>query len=614
MRLTLALLAVSLGYAQSPVVEKVEPPSWWQGSTWTPVRLLIRGVNLAGATLQAPKPLRVSRVSVNPSGTYLFADLDLSKVRQAGPVSLTVATAAGKAEAAFSVLPPLSRAGRFQGFNSDDFIYLVMPDRFANGDPRNDDPVISRGLFDKSRPRYYHGGDLQGVVDRLPYLKSLGVTALWLNPWYDNNNGLNEIERYDNKPVTDYHGYGAVDFYGVEEHFGTMETLKLLVEKAHASGIKIIQDQVANHAGPYHPWVKNPPLQDWFNGTRDAHLNEDWQTWALTDRYASAAARATVLNGWFVNILPDLNQENPEARRYVIQNALWWVGVTGLDGIRQDTLPYASRAFWAEWRAALAREFPNLNVVGEVLDGDPAQVAFFQGGVKRFDGIDSRIESLFDFPLFYALRGAFGRGQDLREVAKLLSHDWLYNDPSKLVTLAGLHDVDRFMNERGATPEGLKLAFSFIFTARGIPMVYYGDEIGMAGGNDPDSRRDFPSAAFDKDGRSSDQQGIWSHVQQLAALRRDNEALRRGETILLYQSARALVYARHTPGNVVITAFHNALGADSIDVDASPSGVKEGDSLRPALGTRASVIVKEGKLHLSLEGRQAAIWIKGAKE
>jgi glycosidase len=372
---------------------------------------------------------------------------------------------------------------------------------------------------------------------------------------------------------------------------------------------------VANHTGPYHPWVKDPPSPDWFHGTPASHPDEDWQTWTIMDRYATPAARRLTLDGWFLNILPDLNHENSEVRRYIIQNAIWWVGVTGLDGIRQDTLPYAPRKFWAECRAALAREFPALTVVGEVLDGNPAMVAFFQGGVRRHDGIDSRIESLFDFPLYYAMRSSFARGDRIRDVAKVIAHDWLYHDPSKLVTLAGLHDVNRFMHERGATIDGLKLAFSFLFTARGIPLIYYGDEIAMRGGNDPDNRRDFPGGwrtdkrnAFEPSGRSAEQQSAWYHVQSLARIRRDSEALRRGEMILLHHSEQTLVYARRSGREFVLTTFNNATLPASLEVDVRQAGLKDGAELHPVLGTKVPVLVEGGTVRLTVSGRSSAIY------
>jgi glycosidase len=341
---------------------------------------------------------------------------------------------------------------------------------------------------------------LQGVIDRLPYLKDLGVTALWLNPWYDNVDQLNRKERYstDNRlspegdPITDYHGYGAVNFYAVDEHFGTMAKLKELVDTAHALGLKVVQDQVANHTGPYHEWVTNPPTPTWFNGTLTDHLENTWQTWTLPDPNASPALQRATLEGWFIDLLPDLNQNDEDCARYLIQNSLWWVGTTGIDAVRQDTLPYVPRGFWSAWTTALKREFPKLNVIGEMFDGDAAKVSFFQTGRTRFDGIDSGIELLFDFPLYYPVRRVFAEGQSLKQLPEALARDQLYPDPSSLVVFLGLHDVPRFMNEPGATVQGLKLAYTFLFTTRGIPLIYYGDEIAMPGEGDPDNRRDFP--------------------------------------------------------------------------------------------------------------------------
>ena len=314
-----ALLVVSLlgaaltCAAQTPEVSKVEPPSWWAGHSINPVRVLITGRTLSGASVEAVGAgIRTGLTRVNAAGTYLFVVVLIDGRGQAGARRLRIGTPAGTTEAIFEIEAPLPRAGRFQGFSNDDLIYLLMPDRFSDGDASNNDPAVSRGLYDRAQGRYYHGGDLQGIINRLPYLKDLGVTAIWLNPWYDNVNHLNEREMPEGKPITDYHGYGAVDFYGVEEHFGTMAKLRELVEKAHALGLKVIQDQVANHSGPYHPWVKDSPTPTWYNGTEANHINETWQTWTLRDPHATYQMQQATLEGWFLNILPDLNQYDEE--------------------------------------------------------------------------------------------------------------------------------------------------------------------------------------------------------------------------------------------------------------------------------------------------------------
>jgi neopullulanase len=600
--LALALITAGIAVAQAPTVEKVDPPNWWGNHTINPVRLLIRGKNLSGARMECAR-MRCGAVSVSAAGTYAFVDVTIPRTSTPGSYPLTLRTAAGVAQVPFTVSSPLPRAGRFQGFGVDDAMYLIMPDRFANGDTTNDSPAVAPGLHDRSKPRYYHGGDLEGIRRKLPYLKQLGITAIWLNPLYDNNNGLNRKEVYDGQPMADYHGYGATDMYAVDEHLGDMLLFKTVVDEAHAMGIKIILDMVANHTGPYHPWANDSPTPTWYHGTTASHPNNTWQTWTLHDRYSPPAMRQATLDGWFINILPDFNQDDPEVARYIVQNTLWWVGMSGMDGIRQDTWPYVPRAFWRDWMTAIRKEYPSLKVVGEVFDGDPAFVSFFQGGRAQYDGIDDKVDALFDFPLYYAMRNAFANGRSVRELAQTLARDHLYPNPDALVTFIGLHDVNRFMNEQGATSTGLKLAYTFMITARGTPLVYYGDEIALPGGNDPDNRRDFPGGwkedprdAFDATGRSEVEQGVWSHVQALLTLRAQRPDLRRGMTENLFVGDQVLVYRRGktlvainngvTAATVPLPAM--TLGADVLKVCAAPVAGTTGVTL--SIPARASCV------------------------
>ena len=259
------LLFARLAAAAAPVVSKVEPPDWPASAKATSLRMLISGSGLKGAAVHGQ--FAASKTEVSASGTHLFFDLAIPAGAKPGEYPITIRTAEGEASARFAIAPALNPAGRFQGFSADDVIYLIMPDRFANGDPSNDDPAVSKGLFKRTNSRYYHGGDFAGIMERLPYLKDLGVTTLWLTPIYDNSNRINDRETYGNGGITDYHGYGAVDFYGVEEHLGTLDQFRELVDKAHALGMKVIQDEVANHTGPFHPWATDPPTPTWFNGT-----------------------------------------------------------------------------------------------------------------------------------------------------------------------------------------------------------------------------------------------------------------------------------------------------------------------------------------------------------
>lgn len=606
LRLAAALAAVALAggpaRAQAPEVLKVDPPSWWAGHSINPVRLLIRGRNLAGARMECPR-LACSAVEVNAAGTYAFVDVTVDGGVAPGAYPLTLRTDGGEARVAFTVSPALPETGRYEGFGPDDVIYLLMPDRFANGDPRNDEPAASRGILDRAHPRRWHGGDLEGVRRKLPYLRDLGITAIWMNPIYDNTNTLDFKEVYEGQPTTAYHGYHAIDHYAVDERFGDMAALRRLVDEAHAQGIKVILDMVANHTSPHHPWVEDSPTPTWFNGTAERHLSNNWQIWALADPHATPDLRRPVLDGWFVDLLPDLNQDDPEVARYIIQNTLWWTGMSGIDGIRQDTWPYVPRSFWREWMAAIRREHPRMRVVGEVFDGDPATVSFFSGGRARWDGIDDGVDALFDFPLFFPLRRAFVEAGPLREVAQMLGRDHLYEDPASLVTFLGLHDVARFMGEPGATHEGLRLAYTFLLTARGTPLLYYGDEIGMPGGGDPDNRRDFPGGwpgdprdAFQASGRTPEEQATFAHVRRLLRLRAERGELRQAPVVNLHVADQQYVFRR----GATVVALNNdttaaevripatSLGADVLGRCAPPR--RDGDAVVIGIPARAGCV------------------------
>jgi neopullulanase len=603
----------------SPTVSKVEPPSWWRGSSLNPVRLLIRGSNLKGAQVQlVGGGLRVVGVpKVNTRGSYLFVNIAIAPNAQPGKRSLRITTPIGTTETPFEVLNSLNRTGAFQGFSPEDVMYLIMIDRFADGDSANNDPPQSRGIYDRSNKFYYHGGDLQGIINHLPYLKDLGVTALWLTPWYDNYDRLNQIEHKEGKPSTGFHGYNPQDFYGVEEHFGTLEKLQELVAAAHKLGIKIVQDEVVNHTGPYHPWVDDPPTPTWFNGTKEYHRKNVFQTWVLHDPRPVADLLLETMTGWFLDFLPDLNQEDPEVERYLIQNTLWWIGVTGLDGIRMDTWQYVPNSFWRKWTAALKREYPKLRVVGEVKDGDVVHTSFFQGGRVRFDGIDSGLDSLLDFPLFYPIRHSFAEGHRLDEIPKTLAKDYLYTNSEILVTLLGGHDDGRFMSEKGATIEGLKLANMFVLTTRGVPQLYYGDEMAMTGPDEPTTRKDFPGGfpgdqrnAFTREGRTKEEQEVFEHISRLTGLRSELEPLRRGVLVNLYVSEQQYAYARTTRRRTVVMVINNDTKPAQIVVNIMPIGLGDGEILVDRLGASNEVRIADRRMRVMLPKRSAAIFVR----
>jgi neopullulanase len=601
---------------------KVEPPGWWAGHSINPVRVLLRVQSLAGARVEVEgQGMKAANARVNARGTYVFVDVYIEPNAKPGVRQLRVTGVGGTAYAPFEIYAPLPRAGRFQGFSPDDVIYLIMPDRFADGDPANDDPPQSRGLYDRANKFYYHGGDFQGVIDRLPYLKDLGVTALWLTPWYDNVNHPDEIEKKEGGTTTGFHGYGAVDFYGVEEHFGTLAKLRELVDDAHKLGIKVIEDEVRNHTGPYHPWVEDSPTPTWYNGTRASHLKNVFQTWMLHDPYAEEKSKRETMEGWFLDFLPDLNQHDEEVRRYLIQNTLWWIGVTGIDGIREDTWQYVPNDFWRDWEAAIKREYPNFRVFGEVKDGDPVHVSFYQGGVRRFDGVDTGLDSLLDFPLFYPARRAFGEGQSVREVAQALGKDYLYTNPGMLVTLVGGHDDGRFMSLDHATVAGAKLAHTFILTTRGVPQLYYGDEIGMTGPDEPTTRRDFPGGfpndarnAFTRAGRTPAEEELFEYIRRVVHLHAELEPLRRGALKDLYVAEQQYAYARTTPRSSVVVVINNDARPATFEFGVAEANFKDGARLADRLETlRGETRVENGRVKLTMPARSASALVERAR-
>src|ERR1041385_2961851 len=593
--------------AQAPEIMKIDPPSWWVGSSLNPVRVMIRGRNLAGARVQVSGQ-RVGVPKISQSGKYIFVNIF---VASPGQKTITVTTPRGSAKSTFEVLPSLNRAGRFQGFSPNDVMYLIMIDRFADGDPSN-----NGGIYDRKNKFYYHGGDLQGVIDHLPYLKELGVTAIWLTPWYDNYDRANEIELKEEKPSTGFHGYNPQDFYAVEEHFGSFAKLRELVDTAHRFGIKIIQDEVMNHTGPYHPWVDDPPTPTWFNGTKAHHLKNSFQTWVLHDPRAVESLKQKTMEGWFLDFLPDLDQHDPEVSRYLIQNTLWWIGTTGLDGIRMDTWQYVPNSFWRDWTTAVKREFPKFEVVGEVKDGDVVHTSFFQGGRVRFDGIDSGLDSLLDFPLFYPIRHAFGEGKTIDEIPKTLAKDYLYTNPEILVTLLGGHDDGRFMSEEGATIEGLKLANAFVLTTRGVPQLYYGDELAMEGEDEPTTRGDFPGGfpgdkrnAFKAVGRTKDEQELFEFVRRLTTLRHELQPLQSGALVNLYVAEQQYAYARTVRNGRVVVVFNNDNNAAELQFDVTRAGLKDGAVMHDRLGVIRDVTVRNGRIRVNLPQRSVAILV-----
>lgn len=547
----LLIFSVSfVAFAQDPIIEKVEPPNWWANHSINPVRVMVRGKNFQNAKIKSlNKDLKVSNIKINENNTYIFFDIEISKSAKVGEYQFEVSNSAGKSLIPFEISPELDKRTNFQGITNNDIIYLIMPDRFANGDTSNDAPKDApKSANGRNNPRAWHGGDLKGVTSKLPYLKDLGITAIWLTPWYDNPNDANECDK-PWCPYTNYHGYHVIDYYGVEDRFGTMADLREMIETAHKMGIKVIQDQVANHVGLPHPWINDLPLKNWINPKKQNTFNNS----VLLTPNASEAERDLLLNGWFVDLLPDNNQNEPEVSKYQIQNAIWWIGMTGIDGIRQDTIQYMPRTFIRDWSFAIKKQYPKFWMVGEVFEEDSAQTAFFQGGKIGWDGIDTKLPSVFDFKLWRTSQEVFTGKKPARSLRDVLKYDGLYSDINNVTVLQNNHDTDRFMSLEGATKEGAKLHTAFVLATRGIPQLYYGEEILMTGGHDPDNRKDFQGGwaedkvdKFTKAGRTKDEQEMFEWTQKWIELRDAESAIAIGKTIDIFYDESVYIFERKT--------------------------------------------------------------------
>jgi len=604
-----------------PTVTKVEPPSWWVGLT-PEVMLLLSGHDLEATHIGCNLPtLRVSRSQSTGGGNYLFLWLKIGAETKSGTAICRITTPKGTASFELPLAARAPTLGKFQGLSQDDVMYLIMPDRFVNGDPTNDEPAEALGSHDRSNPRAYHGGDLRGIQNHLPYLKDLGVTTLWLTPVVKNG------------AAQDYHGYGAVDLYAVDPHLGALKDYQDLVSAAHKQGMKILFDAVPNHVGPKNPWVSNPPLPDWFHGTLQHHIdsfsplkgsfygkpggqaasNDPFES--LIDPHAPMRMKRGLTEGWFVGILPDMNTESPMVEQYLLQNSIWWAEISGLDGYRVDTFPYVGRKFWANWHAGLRRIYPYLTTIGEVFHPDPSVTSFFAGGVKRYDGIDSGLSTVFDFPMFFTLRDVLLRNAPTGRIADVLRHDALYVHPEILAPFFANHDVPRFASAEGSSSAKLKLAFGLTLTLRGIPEIYYGDEIGMPGGGDPDNRRDFPGGwigdandAFTESGRTREQQEIFSYVQSLLRLRREHAALRSGQLWHLASDESSYVFVRESEEERVVVAFNNAGQPKELRVPLADTPVPKAAAIGLLLG-EARAELDGGEIRITMPAQSLSIFL-----
>lgn len=544
------------------VVKKVAPTFWWAGMKNPQLQVLLYGDNISSGNVSiSSKDILLKDVVKQENPNYLLLYLDLT---DAAPQTFNIILKNGKKQTVipYEIKQRRTHAADIEGFNAGDVLYLIMPDRFANGNPSNDIvPGMLEARVDRTDQYARHGGDLKGIENHLDYISDLGVTAIWLNP----------IQENDMKEGS-YHGYAITDYYQVDRRFGSNEEFRQLVEQAHAKGLKVVMDMIFNHCGSENYLFKDMPSKDWFN-FRGNYTQTSYKTASVQDVHAADYERKIAVDGWFTDCMPDLNQRNYHVANYLIQSSIWWIEYAGINGIRQDTHPYADFDMMSHWCKAVNDEYPDFNIVGETWLNSNVLVSFWQKDSKLAAPRNSNLRTVMDFPLMVLMNKAFDEettdwNGGLFRLYDYLTQDLVYADPMNLLTFLDNHDTSRFFvkDEDTKNLDRYKQALVFLLTTRGIPEIYYGTEILMAadkakgdgmlrcdypGGWDEDSRNCFNAA-----GRTALQNEAFAYMQKLLQWRKGNEVIAKGSLKHFAPGKGIYVYERKY-GNKSVAIFMN---------------------------------------------------------
>ena len=558
---TLFLFLITISTSLFAQIERMEPPNWWTDMPVNEVQLMLYGEDLGlyRATLDYPGVSITKQLAVD-SPNYLVIYLSVDEDVEAGTLNFNLKKGRrDRINVEFPILERESREGKNMGFDSSDLIYLIMPDRFANGDTENDNIPGMLETVEMSDPERRQGGDLEGVRQHLDYIKDLGMTSVWLMPIFEND----MTPEYGG-----YHGYAATDFYQVDRRLGTNAEYKALVEETHAMGMKSIMDMIHNHIGDQHWWMKDLPTKDWVHSW-EKNGQTNYRGPVASDPYASEYDLNKLNNGWFVKEMPDLNQNNELLSDYLIQNTIWWIEYSGVDGIRMDTHVYPDKDYMALWAKTILKAYPDMNIIGEAWLNFPGPESFWQEDKPNTnDGYNSYLPNVTEFPFAMTIDKAFnenfGWDTGLSQLWNLFTNDFLYSDPMKNVTFMDNHDMDRIYERLGRNKEHFKMAYAFLVTTRGIPQVYYGTEVMMKhdtkGGDDDYRRPNMPGgwpndtrSVFTEEGRTDEENEIIEYTTTLNEWRKTAVAVHEGKLTHFVPNNGVYVYFRtHEDQNVMV--------------------------------------------------------------
>ena len=540
-------------------IKHLEPPFWWTDMKSDKLQLMVHGPNIADLRPSISHDnIIITDVKTLENPNYLFINLEISKNIQPGQFDINfLKNNKTIIKHNYTILERDLNSMHRNGFSSKDVIYLITPDRYANGNPKNDTVSELTEKANRKNKDSRHGGDLKGIIDHLDYISDMGFTQIWLNPVLENN-----------QPTYSYHGYSTTDYYNIDARFGSNQLYKELSAKAKKKGIGIIMDLILNHIGSGHWWMNDLPSKDWINFEGEFiqtnHIHE-----AVHDPHLTQSQKDLFTDGWFVETMPDLNQDNEFLSTYLIQASIWWIEFADLSGYRIDTYPYVDKNFLSQWSKRISEEYPNFNYVGEEWTSNVAMVSYWQKGSKTYDDYESFIPSMMDFPLQSALNKAIQSEErwdsGIRNIYRVLSNDFQYGDPYNLVVFAGNHDMIRIYSELNENMDLYKMAMTFISTVRGIPQIYYGTEIAMTSTEDHGQlRKDFPGGwpndrvnAFIDMGLKSNQLEAKRFLKKLLNWRKNNAAIINGKMIHYPIRDGVYIYFREYKNDLVMVAMNN---------------------------------------------------------
>ncbi len=556
------LFGILLLLSNIVVAQRVEPPFWWVGMKNPTVQLMVHYKDIAFTNpVVSDKSVVISKIHKTDNPNYLFIDITILPNSPSGSFDIVFY----KKDSVvctynYKLKKRDNNSAQRKGFGPEDIVYLLMPDRFSNGDTLNDNVVGMFEKVDRTNPNGRHGGDIIGIENNLDYLQNIGITALWINPLLENN-----MKDYS------YHGYAITDFYKIDARFGSNQDYVELVKKAKTKNIKIIMDMVFNHCGSNHWWMKDLPSKDWVHQF-DSFTRSNYRAEALMDPHASKYDREIMHDGWFDSTMPDLNQNNPYLAKYLIQNSIWWIEYANLSGIRMDTYPYANQEFMNSWLSAVYDEYPNFNIVGETWLQTVSQTAYFQSNTFQAAKEPNKLRSVTDFPLCYAANNALNEPDSwttgLARLYMILSQDFVYSNADSNLIFLDNHDINRFASNVNSDFNKWKMGMTFLLTTRGIPMIYYGGEFMMTGDKskgDADLRKDFPGGwttdtvnVFTNTNLSKKQIDALEFSKMLFKLRNHHKALQTGKLMQYIPQNNSYVYFRYNKDECFMIVMNNA--------------------------------------------------------